>query len=292
MKQESISKAVVLLSGGVDSSTVLAIAKDEGHELYAMSFDYNQKHRRELESAKMVARSLEVKKHLIMSFDLRVIGGSALTSEIDVPKKVRSQKKRKTNILQSEFSILNSEIPVTYVPARNTIFLSFALSWAEVLEADNIFIGVNVIDYSGYPDCSPGYLKAFEDMANFSTRASVEGKMKFIIRAPLISNKKSEIIKKGVKLGLDYSLTWSCYNPQIKQIANPNSQIRIPKSRKGTLSPKRGVVQTGLYAHRNFTSEIHYVPCGTCDSCILRRKGFKEAGISDPLLSLYDINEF
>jgi 7-cyano-7-deazaguanine synthase len=240
-------KAVVLLSGGIDSSTTLAIAKTEGYELYALSFNYNQRHQRELESALSVASTLEAKKHLIIKFDLGEIGGSALTSDMEVPKK----------------GVSPSAIPITYVPARNTIFLSFAIAWAEVLSAENIFIGANAIDYSGYPDCRPEYIKAFENMANLATKASVEGRLRFRIRAPLISMKKSEIIRKGVELGLDYSLTWSCYDPQ------PATPPLPPLGKGG-----RG------------GGESELIPCGLCDSCVFRAKGFKEAGIKDPLIKL------
>ena len=235
-------KAVVLLSGGVDSSTTLAMARSEGFEIYALSFDYNQRHKRELESAKAVAASLGVKKHLVLGFDLREIGGSALTSEIEVPKGTSSFIPHPSSL-----------IPVTYVPARNTIFLSFGLSWAEVLEAGYIYIGANAVDYSGYPDCRPEYLKAFEEMANLATKISVEGTLRFSIKAPLISMKKSDIIKEGARLGLDYALTWSCYDPQYSE----------QKSGAGPLH--------------------EYMPCGRCDSCIIRAKGFKEAGVEDPL---------
>lgn len=238
-------KAVVLLSGGIDSSTTLAVAKSEGHELYALSFDYNQRHIRELDSARMVASALEVQKHLIIKFDLREIGGSALLDDTEI--------RRHGNV---------EEIPITYVPARNTIFLSFALAWAEVLGAENIFIGANAIDYSGYPDCRPEYLRAFEDMANLATKASVEGRLRFIIRAPLISMKKSEIIKKGIELGLDYSLTWSCYDPQPAFAGVPSSKFQVTKKK---------------------TPNAELIPCGRCDSCLFRAKGFKEAGIRDPL---------
>jgi 7-cyano-7-deazaguanine synthase len=244
-------KAVVLLSGGIDSSTTLAIAKNEGYELYALTFDYNQRHQRELESALSVASTLEAQKHLIIKFDLSEIGGSALTSGIEVPKSFNFE------IRNSKFEI----IPVTYVPARNTIFLSFAIAWAEVLSAENIFIGVNAIDYSGYPDCRPEYIKAFEDMANLATKASVEGRLRFRISAPLISMKKSEIIRKGVELGFDYSLTWSCYDPQ------PATPPLPPLGKRG----ERG-------------GESELIPCGLCDSCVFRAKGFKEAGIKDPLI--------
>jgi 7-cyano-7-deazaguanine synthase len=244
-------KTVVLLSGGIDSSTALAIAKSQGFELYALSFDYNQRHKTELESARMIASTLDVQKHLVIRFDLTDIGGSALTSQIEVPK--HSNQERKVSAL--------STIPVTYVPARNTIFLSFALSWAEVLEAEHIFIGANAIDYSGYPDCRPEYLKAFEEMANLATKASVEGTLKFKIHAPLISMKKSEIIRKGVELGLDYSLTWSCYDPQHR--TGKGEQVKVNRNKNGHPRP---------------------IPCGKCDSCIFRAKGFQEAGIRDPFM--------
>lgn len=230
-------KAVVLLSGGLDSSTTLAVAKALGYELFAISFNYNQRHAIELESARLVASALGVKQHLTVDFDLREIGGSALTSSTEVPKAGGLSQQAPP------------EIPVTYVPARNTIFLSFALAWAEVLKANDIFIGANAVDYSGYPDCRPEYLSAFESMANLATRESVEGKMHFSIMAPLISMKKSEIIKKGIELKLDYSLTWSCYDPQ-------------PRT----------------------TGSGTFIPCGLCDSCVLRAKGFREAGVTDPLL--------
>jgi 7-cyano-7-deazaguanine synthase len=250
-------KCVVLLSGGIDSSTVLAMAKVEGHALYALSFDYNQRHRRELASASRVALSLGVKKHLSIKFDLREIGGSALTSGMEVPKTRLKNASGGMNNEHNEKNNPSALIPVTYVPARNTIFLSFALAWAEVLEAENIFIGANAVDYSGYPDCRPEYLKAFEDMANLATKASVEGKTRFTIRAPLVSMKKAEIIKTGRKHGLDYSLTWSCYDPQPLKVKSEALKV---KSDKEAL-----------------------VPCGRCDSCVFRAKGFDEAGIKDPL---------
>jgi 7-cyano-7-deazaguanine synthase len=223
-----------------------------------LSFDYGQRHRLELESAKKVAESLGAKKHLIIKFDLREIGGSALTADIEVPKKsadntgtvpiLRLRSAPSVNLGQSPLQQIGTispigHIPVTYVPARNTIFLSFALGWAEVLEAPDIFIGANAVDYSGYPDCRPEYLKAFEEMANLATRVSVEGKIKFKIKAPLLYMTKGEIIRKGAEMGFDYSFTWSCYDP-------------LPDGR----------------------------PCERCDSCLFRAKGFKEAGIKDPLL--------
>jgi 7-cyano-7-deazaguanine synthase len=277
-------KAVVLLSGGIDSSTTLAIAQSEGYELYALSFDYRQRHVRELESARAVARSLAVRNHLVIAFDLREIGGSALTSEMEVPKSAEVQKsgsaeeKNTPPRLISELPNFSASglIPVTYVPARNTIFLSFALAWAEVLGASDIFIGANAVDYSGYPDCRPGYLKAFEDMANLATKVSVEGNLRFRINAPLLSMTKEEIIRKGVKLGLDYSLTWSCYDPQEKvpasagRLRRQSSKLRVKSSENSEL--------------RTFNSEL--IPCGKCDSCRFRGKGFKAAGIKDPLLSL------
>jgi 7-cyano-7-deazaguanine synthase len=194
-------KAVILLSGGVDSTTCLAIAKQEGYELYALSFDYGQRHSVELERAARIAERFGAKGHLVVSLDLAKIGGSALTdSEIPVPKGRLPQEKR-------------GQIPLTYVPARNTLFLSYALAWAEVLSAEDIFIGVNAIDYSGYPDCRPEYIQAFENLANLATKAGVEGVLGFKIHTPLIRLTKAEIIKKGLELGVDFGLTHSCYDP-------------------------------------------------------------------------------
>jgi 7-cyano-7-deazaguanine synthase len=221
-------KAVVLSSGGLDSTTVMAIAKSEGYEIYSLSFRYGQRHAQELVAAGKIANRFNVKEHLVISIDFRKIGGSALTDEMSVPKDRTTEEMEK-------------EIPVTYVPARNTIFLSLALGWAEVLEADTIFIGVNAIDYSGYPDCRPEFIKAFEHMANLATKAGVEGKMKITVRTPLINMTKAEIILKGVALGVDYSMTHSCYDPSPAGLA-----------------------------------------CGSCDSCLLRKKGFLAAGIPDP----------
>ena len=221
-------KAIVLLSGGIDSTTMLAIAKSQGYESYAMSFRYGQRHALELERAIQIAESMEVKKHTFVDIDLRSFGGSALTDEIEVPRD-RSQEEMGTGI------------PVTYVPARNTIFLSFALAWAETLAADAIFIGVNALDYSGYPDCRPEYIEAYQRMADLATKAGVEGKVQLKIQTPLILMTKAEIIRKGVELGVDYGLTFSCYDPDDRGRA-----------------------------------------CGTCDSCLLRKMGFIEAGISDP----------
>lgn len=241
VKVEKIKKAVVLLSGGLDSSTVMAIARDEGYEIYALSFDYGQRHKVELEHAKKNADKYGAKKHLVIDFNLRDIGGSALTSDIEVPKDsgIAGQRDSRT--------VTETEIPVTYVPARNTIFLSFALAWAETLEADTIFIGVNAIDYSGYPDCRPEFIKAFEDMANLATKVSVEGTLSFKIETPLIHMTKADIIKKGTELGVDYSLAWSCYDPVYE--------------------------------------DDKYKPCLECDSCRLRAKGFEDAGIKDPLVT-------
>ena len=221
-------RAVVLLSGGLDSATVLAIARAEGYECYALSFDYGQRHRHELEAAKRVAATLGAARHHTVSFDLRAFGGSALTDDIGVPK---------------DRDLAEPGIPITYVPARNTIFLSFALAWAETLDATGIFFGVNALDYSGYPDCRPEYIEAFERMANLATRAGVEGRQRIHLRTPLIRLTKADIVRRGLELGVDYSLTSSCYDP----------------------SP------AGL-------------PCGACDSCRLRAKGFREAGVTDPLL--------
>ena len=221
-------KAVVLLSGGVDSATVTAIAKHEGFEIHCLSFFYGQRHSIELSAAKRVANAIGAAKHLITNIDLANIGHSALTDNIDVPKNRNIRNVAK-------------EIPVTYVPARNTIFLSYALALAEVIRSSDIFIGVNAIDYSGYPDCRPEYIAAFERMANLATKAGVEGITKIKIRTPLINMTKAEIIKKGIELGMDYSLTHSCYDPSPDNLA-----------------------------------------CGCCDSCLLRKQGFKEAGIADP----------
>ncbi|HPA15496.1 MAG TPA: 7-cyano-7-deazaguanine synthase QueC [Desulfobacterales bacterium] len=221
-------KAVVLLSGGIDSTTALAIAKNEGFEIFSLSFFYGQRHSFELYAARKIAATFHVKKHLILNTDLQKIGGSALTDTIPVPK-CRDEKK------------MTQEIPVTYVPARNTIFLSYALAWAEVLQAGDIFIGVNAIDYSGYPDCRPDFINAFEHMANLATKAGVEGKIRTKIRTPLIRMTKAQIIRKGIELNVDYGLTHSCYDPSPEGLA-----------------------------------------CGSCDSCLLRKKGFEEAGVRDP----------
>ena len=223
------NKAVVLLSGGLDSTTTLAIAQKEGFEVYALSFDYGQRHKVEIERARKIAKNFEVADHQIMTIDLRQFGGSALTDSIDVP----------TNRDEKEMS---AEIPITYVPARNTIFLSFCLAYAEVKIAQNIFLGVNAVDYSGYPDCRPEFIAAFETLANLATKAGVEGKEKLKIHTPLIQLRKAEIILKGFELGVDYSMTHSCYNP----------------------------------GEDGFS-------CGSCDSCLLRLKGFNDAGFEDPI---------
>jgi 7-cyano-7-deazaguanine synthase len=193
-------KAVVLLSGGLDSTTTLAIARSEGYACYALSFRYGQRHALELESAEAVGKALRVDQHVIVDIDLRRFGGSALTSDIAVPKGRDTEK-------------MASGIPVTYVPARNTVFLSFALAWAETLGADDVFIGVNALDYSGYPDCRPEYLRAYEEMANLATKAGVEDGRRLQIHAPLIAMTKGDIVRKGIELGLDHSLTSSCYDP-------------------------------------------------------------------------------
>lgn len=193
-------KAVVLVSGGLDSATVLAIAADAGFELYAMSFDYGQRHRFELEAANRVCAANNVKRHITVPLDLRAFGGSALTDEIAVPKD-RSEKE------------MSDGIPITYVPARNTIFLSVALGWAEVIGAYDLFIGVNAVDYSGYPDCRPEFISAFERLANLATKSGVEGQSQWKIHAPLVNLSKADIIRRGLSLGVDYSLTHSCYDP-------------------------------------------------------------------------------
>jgi 7-cyano-7-deazaguanine synthase len=218
---------VVLLSGGVDSATTLAIARAERFACFALTIDYGQRHRLELEAATRVARVLGAHEHAVIQLDLRRFGGSALTADITVP----------TGRDPAEMT----DIPVTYVPARNTIFLALALAWAETLGAEDIFIGVTAIDWSGYPDCRPEYIAAFEGLANLATKAGVEGKSRFRIHTPLVRLSKAQILRRGAELGLDYALTWSCYDPR----------------------PDRR-------------------PCGACDACILRAKGFAEAGLSDP----------
>ncbi len=231
MNQESIPRAVCLLSGGLDSGTCLAIARHGGFECYCLSFDYGQRHRIELQAAARVADHLGAKEHRIAKIDLRVFGGSALTSAIQVPK-------------DRDQASMARDIPVTYVPARNTIFLSFALAYAEVTGSSRIFIGVNALDYSGYPDCRPEFIEAFERMANLATKAGVEGRTKLTIETPLLRMTKAEIVRKASELRLDLRLTHSCYDPD----------------------------DTGH-------------PCRHCDSCLLRQKGFEEAGLQDPLLA-------
>ncbi|MEO6952413.1 MAG: 7-cyano-7-deazaguanine synthase QueC [Polyangia bacterium] len=225
-----MTRAVVLLSGGLDSATVLALAREEGHEVHALSFRYGQRHSVELESAARVAAQLGVASHRIAEVDLRWIGGSALTADLAVPKDRDDHQ-------------MGEDIPVTYVPARNALFLTLALAWAEVLGARDLYAGMNALDYSGYPDCRPEFLRAFEAMANLGTKAGVEGRG-FSIHAPLMTWGKAEIIRQGTRLGVDYGLTHSCYDPV---------------TRGGETSA-----------------------CGRCDSCALRRKGFQEAGVSDP----------
>ena len=224
-------KAVCLLSGGLDSSTCLGVAKRDGYECYALSFDYGQRHRIELEAAARVAKHFGAKEHRVANIDLRVFGASALTADIDVPK-------------HREAAEMSTGIPITYVPARNTIFLSFAMAWAEVLESSDIFIGVNAIDYSGYPDCRPEFIHAFEQMANLATKAAAEGRTHLRIHAPLAKLNKAGIVKLAQQVGVDPGLTHSCYDP-----------------------------------------DEHGRACGECDSCILRRKGFEEAGMHDPIVT-------
>ncbi|NLT68997.1 MAG: 7-cyano-7-deazaguanine synthase QueC [Acidobacteria bacterium] len=220
--------AVALASGGLDSSTAIALARNQGFEIHALTFDYGQRHRCELDAARRVVAALGISNHIVIRIDLRAFGGSALTADIEVPK-------------GRPAGSIASEIPVTYVPARNTIFLSLALGWCETLGAADIVIGVNAIDYSGYPDCRPEFLQAFERLANVATRAGVEGKSRYRIHAPLLHMSKAAIIKAGSEAGVDFSLTHSCYDPSPAGLA-----------------------------------------CGACDSCVLRRRGFEEAGIPDP----------
>lgn len=227
MATEDKPRAVLLLSGGLDSTTVLAIAQSKGYEVYALSMQYGQRHAHELDAAMRIAAAAGVTRHVVVEIDLRRFGGSALTADIDVPK-------------DRPIEEMEQGVPITYVPARNTIFLSYALAWAEVLGADDIFIGVNALDYSGYPDCRPEYIAAYETMANLATRAGVEGR-RLTIHTPLIALTKREIITTGLALGVDYGTTTSCYDPA------PDGSA-----------------------------------CGHCDACVLRLKGFAEAGLIDP----------
>jgi 7-cyano-7-deazaguanine synthase len=229
-EKSTSSEAVVLLSGGIDSTTCLAIAKSEGFAVYALSFQYQQRHQIEMDAARRVAKVIGVEEHLILDLPLGAIGGSALTADIEVPK-------------SEDVADMPTGIPTTYVPARNTIFLSFALAWAEVIGTGDIYIGVNALDYSGYPDCRPEYIAAFENMANLATKRSIEHEMIVRIRTPLICLTKGEIIRRGIALGVDYGMTHSCYDP----------------APSGTA-------------------------CGHCDSCLLRKKGFREAGVPDPTI--------
>ncbi|MEU1931228.1 7-cyano-7-deazaguanine synthase QueC [Streptomyces sp. NPDC002659] len=226
--------AIVLLSGGLDSTTVLAIAKDQGYTPYALSFRYGQRHSVELEAAKRVAETQGVARHVIADIDLRVFGGSALTADIDVPKH--------DSLDDASNSDADSSVPITYVPARNTIFLSFALAYAETVGASDIFTGVTAVDYSGYPDCRPEYMDAYAKMANLATRAGLEGTQELKLHSPLIAMSKADIVREGLRLGVDYSQTSSCYDP--------DEQGRA---------------------------------CGRCETCLLRLKGFAEAGTTDPV---------
>ena len=227
-RSDSNNRAIVLLSGGLDSTTCLAIARHEGYEVRALSFNYHQRHRIELKAASRIAQSMGVLEHLVLDLPLDRIGGSALTDNIPVPKDSVSGE---------------AYIPVTYVPARNSVFLSMALAWAEVTDSCHIFIGVNAMDYSGYPDCRPEFVQAFQKMANLAMKKTVEGSMTVKIHTPLLKKTKAQIIETGLRLGIDYSMTTSCYDP-------------------------------------NFSGEA----CGHCDSCILRKRGFEQAGIVDPTI--------
>jgi 7-cyano-7-deazaguanine synthase len=222
-------RAVILLSGGLDSATSAAIASDQGFDLYALTVDYGQRHRFELQAAKRVGQELGVKRHVFQQVDLSQFGSSALTADIEVPK-------------DRTHEVMEQSIPVTYVPARNTVFLSLALAMAEVLDSQDLFLGVNAVDYSGYPDCRPEFVAAFEQLANLATKAGVEGTLKFRVHTPLIDLTKAEIIRRGLALGVDYALTHSCYDPDAQGVA-----------------------------------------CGRCDACQLRKQGFAEAGLSDPV---------
>jgi len=222
-------RAVILLSGGLDSATTAAIARAQGFDLYALSVDYGQRHRQELEAARRVAEALGVRRHVVLAVDLRQIGSSALTDAIEVPK-------------DRSLEQMAREVPVTYVPARNTVLLALALGYAEAVGAADLFVGVNAVDYSGYPDCRPEFIAAFERLANLATKAGVEGRLKFTVHAPLTAMSKAQIIRRGMELGVDFGLTRSCYDP------DPTGQS-----------------------------------CGRCDACLLRRKGFAEAGLVDPV---------
>ena len=226
-------KAIILLSGGIDSATCLAMAVKQYFQVYCLTFNYGQRHSIEIECARKIAQGFAVKEHKIMHINLRQIGGSALTDEIPVPH-------------NRELLLMHKNIPVTYVPARNTIFLSYALAWAEVVQIGDIFIGVNAVDFSGYPDCRPAYIKKFEELANLATKIAIEGIVRFVIHTPLIKLTKADIIKTAKTLGIDLSLTHSCYDP------SPDGSA-----------------------------------CGVCDSCLLRLKGFSEAGSKDPILYCY-----
>jgi 7-cyano-7-deazaguanine synthase len=228
MTTDAPKKAVVLFSGGLDSTTCLAVARRDGFMPCALSFEYGQRHKVELEAARRVAKAMAVATHLILPLPLGAIGGSALTADIDVPK-------------DRDIGEMEADIPVTYVPARNTIFLSMALGWAEVLGASDIYIGVNALDYSGYPDCRPEFIGAFEAMANLAVKEAVEGRLAIRIHTPLLQLSKAGIVELGTSLGVDYGLTHSCYDPDPDGLA-----------------------------------------CGRCDSCLLRKKGFEEAGVADP----------
>ena len=221
-------KAVVLLSGGMDSATAAAAALDQGFEVYALSFRYGQRHAAELQAARLVAERLGVRRHVVLDIDLRAFGGSALTGDLEVPKDTPLER-------------IGSAIPATYVPARNTIFLSFAMGWAETLGASDIFLGANALDYSGYPDCRPEFIEAFERMANLATRAGAEGR-RLRVHTPLMDLSKAEIVGLGRRLGVDFALTWTCYDP------GPDGRA-----------------------------------CGRCEACLLRRKGFRDAGAEDPI---------
>lgn len=223
------ARAVVLLSGGLDSATTAAIARSEGYLLHALTVDYGQRHRFELDAARRIADALDVVRHVQLRVDLAELGGSALTGDMDVPKQ-RSQEE------------MEDGIPITYVPARNTVLLSLGLAYAEVCQSEHLFLGVNAVDYSGYPDCRPEFVRQFEQLANVATRASVEDALHFSVHAPLIDMTKGQIIRRGMELGVDYALTFSCYDPTDKGVA-----------------------------------------CGSCDACLLRQKGFEEAGIQDPI---------
>jgi 7-cyano-7-deazaguanine synthase len=255
----------------------LAVARNEGFGIYAISFDYGQRHRIELSLAKQCSAYFNVQEHRIIKLDLGGVGDSALLNDTEIRRYGDTEMQKEEDVAVHRVPVSPrhrvSEIPPTYVPARNTIFLSFALAFAEGIGAEDIFIGANAVDYSGYPDCRPEFINAFENMANLATKASVEGTLKFKIRVPLINLSKGEIIKKGVELDVDLSLTWSCYDPQPATAGVKSSKLKVQSFKEENSKLNSSLV----------TRHSLLIPCGRCDSCLLRAKGFREAGVGDIL---------